>query len=100
MLCGNAHRTLHCRRSANLLHLREARRCLELRKALGTSLQKKRLGLSLTLRQVATLLGDGVNKESVRQWERNIYYPTKRYRARIVEFLGFDPESPNPTGEG
>jgi ribosome-binding protein aMBF1 (putative translation factor) len=63
------------------------------RKALGEHLRKKRIELSLSTRQLAEQLGLQEKCSYISLWERNEYYPTERYRTRIIEFLGYDPES-------
>jgi ribosome-binding protein aMBF1 (putative translation factor) len=98
-LLGNAQRTLRCRRSLDLSHGDGCRRSPAFRKPLGEYIRKKRLDLSLSLRQLAKLLELGNSKELIRKWESNRCYPTERYRVRIIEFLGFDPESNKPTGD-
>ena len=40
----------------------------------------------------AQLLGFGITDTAIEKWEINENRPTERYRSRIVEFLGFDPE--------
>jgi transcriptional regulator with XRE-family HTH domain len=65
---------------------------------LGEHLRKKRVDLSLSMRQLAMLLGLGITATAIEKWEKNQNRPTEPYRSRIVEFLGFDPDSKNPTG--
>lgn len=48
--------------------------------------------------QLAKLLGLGITATAIEKWETNQNLPTEPYRSRIVEFLGFDPDSKNPTG--
>ena len=69
------------------------------RKALGEELRKKRIELSLTTRQLAKVMGIEEKPSYISLWERSVYYPKPHHRARIVEFLGFDPELSSPTGE-
>jgi DNA-binding transcriptional regulator YiaG len=66
-------------------------------KTLGEHLRKKRVELALSMRQLAKTLGLGINPASVRVWEMDVHRPNKRYRTRIIEFLGFDPELTSPT---
>jgi transcriptional regulator with XRE-family HTH domain len=49
--------------------------------------------------QLAKLLGVGMTMTAIEKWETNRNYPTPPNRIRIIEFLGFDPESVNPTGD-
>jgi transcriptional regulator with XRE-family HTH domain len=49
--------------------------------------------------QLAKLLGVGMTKTAIEKWEKNQNYPIPPKRMRIVDFLGFDPESANPTGD-
>jgi DNA-binding transcriptional regulator YiaG len=64
-------------------------------KTLGDYLMHARLEKKLTLKQVAAIIG--VSFESVNFWERNLHYPTEWRRERVVAFIGFDPELPDPT---
>jgi len=48
--------------------------------------------------QLAQLLGLGFTATAIEKWEKNQNYPTEPYRSRIVECLGFDPDSKNSTG--
>jgi DNA-binding transcriptional regulator YiaG len=48
--------------------------------------------------QLGELLGLGVTDSAIEKWEKNQNRPTEPYRTQIMEFLGFDPETANPTG--
>jgi hypothetical protein len=48
--------------------------------------------------QLAKLLGLGFTVTAIEKWEKNQNRPTEPCRSRIVEFLGFDPDSKNSTG--
>ena len=54
--------------------------------------------MHLSMPQLAKLLGLGFTATAIEKWEKNQNRPTEPYRPRIVEFLGFDPDSPNSTG--
>jgi DNA-binding transcriptional regulator YiaG len=49
--------------------------------------------------KLAKLLGFGITDTAIEKWEKNENRPTQPYRSRIIEFLGFDPEIENPTGD-
>jgi hypothetical protein len=49
--------------------------------------------------KLAQLLGFGITDAAIEKWEKNQNYPTEPYRSRIIEFLEFDPETENPTGD-
>ncbi len=38
------------------------------------------------------ILGGGITDTAIEKWEKNQNRPIKANRAKIVEFLGFDPE--------
>jgi transcriptional regulator with XRE-family HTH domain len=57
--------------------------------AIGDHLKRQRLDLGLDQQQVADRIG--VTWNSVSNWERGIYRPSKRTLARIISFLGYDP---------
>jgi transcriptional regulator with XRE-family HTH domain len=48
--------------------------------------------------QLAKQLGLGITMSAIEKWEKNQNYPNASNRIRIIEFLGYDPESSNPTG--
>jgi hypothetical protein len=48
--------------------------------------------------QLAKLLGFGFTATAIEKWEKNQNRLTEPYHSRIVEFLGFDPDSQNSTG--
>ena len=49
--------------------------------------------------KLAHLLGFNITDTAIEKWEKNQNRPIEPYRSRIVEFLGFDPELENPTGD-
>lgn len=61
---------------------------------IGEHIRKRRLVLSLTQEELATQLG--VNPWTVGNWETGTTKPVLRFIPRIIEFLGYDPEPPNP----
>jgi predicted transcriptional regulator len=65
---------------------------------LGEHLRKKRIDLSLSMTQLSQFLKLGVSDATIEKWEKDISCPSKPYRTRIVEFVGFDPKTINPTG--
>ena len=67
-------------------------------KTLGDHLRKKRIDLQLSMTQLAKLLGVGVTDTAIEKWEKNQNRPTYEHRMRILDFLGFDPATSNPTG--
>ena len=60
-------------------------------RTLGDHLRKARIDRGLTLEQVARMLG--VFWLTVHYWEYNRYAPKPQSREKIVEFLGYDPET-------
>jgi len=48
--------------------------------------------------QLAKLLGLGITETAIEKWEKNQNRPTESHRRCIIEFLGFDPGTPNLTG--
>src|SRR5258706_16192348 len=81
------------------LHFRRLRRYPTSPQTLGEPLRKKRIDLSLSMTQLAKLLGLGITDTAIEKWEKNQNRPTKSHRCRLIEFLGFDPATPNLTGE-
>ncbi len=59
---------------------------------MGEHLRKKRIDLSLSMAQLAKQLGLEVTESAIERWEKNLARPTEANRARIVKFLGFEPE--------
>jgi len=49
--------------------------------------------------QLSRFLNLGVSDATIEKWEKNKGQPSKPYRIRIVEFLGFDPANVNPIGD-
>jgi hypothetical protein len=49
--------------------------------------------------QLSQFLNLGVFDATIEKWEKDISRPTALYWKRIVEFVGFDPKTINPTGE-
>ena len=92
-LLGIGDRTIRHQRSAISLHFKRLRGYPDSPKNLGQHLRKKRLDLSLSMTQLAKLLGDGMTGTAIEKWENGQNYPTPSNRKRIIEFLGFDPES-------
>ena len=58
-------------------------------KTLGDFLRQKRVDAGLSQRQLAEILG--FTDTAIEKWEKNINRPTEPHRARIIQFLGFDP---------
>jgi len=58
-----------------------------------------RVDISLSMTQLAQLLDIGVSSSAIEKREKHQNCSTTPYRKRIIEFLGFDPESFNPTGD-
>src|SRR2546426_8683450 len=96
---GNCHRRIATRRPASSRHFRGLRNYPANPKTLGEHLRKKRIDLSLSMTQLAKLLGFGITDTAIEKWEKNQNRPTESHRCRIIEFLGFDPATPNMTGE-
>jgi len=48
--------------------------------------------------QLAELLGLETTGSAIEKWEKDQNKATKEHRDRILDFLGFDPTKPNPTG--
>ena len=55
--------------------------------------------MQLSMTQLAKLLEFGITDSAIEKWEKNQNRPTDGHRKRIVEFLGFNPGSKNPTGD-
>ena len=81
------------------LHFSRTRRYPTSPRTLGEHLRKKRVDLALSMPKLAKLLGFGVTDTAIEKWEKNENRPSELYRSRIIEFLGFDPEIENPTGD-
>ena len=96
---GIYHRTIRHRISTVSLHFRQLRRYPAHPKTLGEHLRKKRIDLSLSMTQLSQFLNLGVSDATIEKWEKDISLPSEPYWKRIVEFLGFDPETIKPTGE-
>lgn len=54
--------------------------------------------MQLSMTQLAKLLEFGITDSAIEKWEKNQNRPTEEHRKLIVEFLGFNPGSKNPTG--
>jgi DNA-binding transcriptional regulator YiaG len=91
-------RTIHHEKPTVSLHFRQLRHYPTHPKTFGEHLRKKRIDMHLSMPQLAKLLGLGFTATAIEKWEKNQNRPTEPYRPRIVEFLGFDPDSPNSTG--
>lgn len=61
-------------------------------KTLGDHVLKRRLFLKLSQPQLAKLLG--VSTETILNWELNYRKPGINYIGKLIQFLGYDPESP------
>jgi DNA-binding transcriptional regulator YiaG len=85
-------------RSSISLHFRQVRRYPAAPKTLGDHLRKKRVDMQLSMTQLAKLLEFGITDSAIEKWEKNQNRPTEEHRKLIVEFLGFNPGSKNPTG--
>jgi len=96
---GIYHRTIHHRKSTASLYFRQLRRYPAHPKTLGEHLRKKRIDLSLSMTQLSEYLNLGVSDASIEKWEKDISRPSALYWKCIVEFVGFDPKTINPTGE-
>jgi len=92
------HRTIRVHRSSISLHYRQLRRYPTAPQTLGEHLRKKRVDMQLSMTQLAETLGPGITNTAIEKWEKNQNRPTDGHRKRIVEFLGFNPGSKNPTG--
>ncbi|QOJ21922.1 MAG: helix-turn-helix transcriptional regulator [Gammaproteobacteria bacterium] len=64
-------------------------------KTLGEHVLKRRLFLKLSQPQLAKLLG--VAAETVLNWELNYRKPSINHIGKLIQFLGYDPELPNPS---
>ena len=98
-LLGIYHRTTRITRKPFSLHFSRTRRYPANPKTLGEHLRKKRVDLALSMLKLAHLLGFNITDTAIEKWEKNQNRPIEPYRSRIVEFLGFDPELENPTGD-
>ena len=96
---GICHRQINARKPANSLQFRRLRQYPTAPTTLGEHLRKKRIDLSLSMTQLAKLLGLGITDTAIEKWEKNQNRPTESHRCRLIEFLGFDPATPNVTGE-
>jgi DNA-binding XRE family transcriptional regulator len=89
-LLGICQRILHSRIPAISAHFREINRYPTNPKTIGEFLRQKRIQEEWTQSQMAEKLG--VCLTTIVKWERNVSMPPERLRARIVAYLGFDPE--------
>ena len=64
-------------------------------KTLGEHVLKRRLFLKLPQPQLAKLLGVAV--ETVLNWELDYKKPSINHIGKLIQFLGYDPELPNPS---
>lgn len=64
-------------------------------KTLGEYVLKRRLFLKLSQPQLAKLLG--VSTETILNWELNYRKPGINHIGKLIQFLGYDPELPNPS---
>jgi len=96
---GIYHRTARIARQPFSLHFSRTRHYPTNPKTLGEHLRKKRVDLGLSMPKLAQLLGFGITDAAIEKWEKNENRPTEPCRSRIIEFLGFDPELENPTGD-
>jgi len=96
---GIYHRQIKVRKPAKSIHFQRLRQYPAAPTTLGEHLRKKRIDLSLSMTQLAKLLGLGITDTAIEKWEKNQNRPTESHRCRIIEFLGFDPATPNVTGE-
>ena len=59
-------------------------------KTLGDHLRNRRLDLGLVQVDVAQMLGTTV--DTIRNWEANRFYPRGYVLARVIAFVGYDPD--------
>lgn len=64
-------------------------------KTLGEHVLKRRLNLKLSQPKLAKLLG--VAAETILNWELNYRKPSINHIGKLIQFLGYDPELPNPS---
>jgi len=95
---GICHRHINALKPANSLHFRRLRHYPATPTTLGEHLRKKRIDLSLSMTQLAKLLGLGITDTAIEKWEKDQNRSTEFHRRLIIEFLGFDPATINPTG--
>ena len=91
-------RTIRHQRKLSSIHFRQLRRYLTLPQTLGEHLRKERIDRHLSMTQLAKVMRLGITDSAIEKWEKNQNRPTADHRRRIVEFLGFDPDSPKPNG--
>lgn len=60
---------------------------------LGEHVRKRRLFLKLSQPQLAKLLG--VSTETILNWELDYKKPSINHIGKLIQFLGYDPESPS-----
>ena len=80
------------------VHRRRMRGAPTAPKTLGEHLRVKRIDMGMTQPQLAEKLG--VAWQTVERWEHNYRPILPKSRARIIAFLGYDPESPTPKPSG
>jgi ribosome-binding protein aMBF1 (putative translation factor) len=95
---GSYHRQITVQRTAISLNFRALKNYPVAPKTLGEYLRQKRVDLGLSQRKLAEMLDIGVTDTAVEKWEKSQNRPTESHRRRIIEFLGFDPTTPNVTG--
>ena len=88
---GICHRTIRTARPLISTHFRLTNGYPTTPKTIGEFLRQKRMDSGCGQMQVAQQLG--VSLATVFKWEHNKTRPPAKLRQRIVEFLGFDPES-------
>ena len=63
-------------------------------RALGGHIRKRRLFLNLRQSDIASLIG--VTSFTVSNWENGHREPQIQHLPKLIQFLGYDPEHPNP----
>jgi transcriptional regulator with XRE-family HTH domain len=76
------------------VHRRVWRKVVAEPKTIGEHLRKKRVDMGLTNVQVARLLG--VCYQTVERWEHGRCPMKSKHRAKVVAFLGYDPDTGKP----
>ena len=95
---GSYHRQIAVQRTSISLHFRALKNYPAAPNTLGEFLRQKRFDLGLSQRKLPEMLAIGITDTAVEKWEKNQNRPTESHRRRIIEFLGFDPGTPNLTG--
>ena len=90
-LLGTCDRVIRVKIPKASVHRRVWRKVVAGPKAIGEHLRRKRVDMGLTHVQVAQSLG--VCYQTVERWEHGRFQMKPKHRAKVVAFLGYDPDA-------